>query len=279
MSILDAIGFGQKSQQSAPQNPAPQNPGQSTQQQQQQPIPGMPNQNPQPKPAEPAFQQSNNTDPKPADPGTGPAQDPNKQTSPLDVFDNLFDTEPKKDGDPEPEKDFFSYNPENLAKSVQKLSFVDAAQMEELGAKALQGDTQALTQLLNNMGQQIYAQAAELSVGVANHASRASYDRAIADVPTSVRSISASDTLSGLNPQYKHKALRPLVDHARAQVELKFPNASPQEIAEMTNSYMKAAFSATEVSDTDPTRRPTQNSQQPPQPQNFSDFFSNSGRR
>lgn len=228
----------------------------------------------QKQPQEPGFQKSENTDQPKVDQTTGNGQEADG-TSPLDQFADLYKNDDKdKEGKDKESKsdDFFSYDPEKLTKTVQGLNFTSSEGFSELAGKALQGDTEAFGQVINAVAQQVYQKAAELSVGVANQASKASYSRAMSELPGSVRSASASESLSGLNPAYKNEALAPMVTLAKSQFEKKFPEASSKELAEMVNNYMSAAAKALGQTD-DPTKRPTPNSNQQTKQEDFSSFF------
>lgn len=256
----------------------PQEPAQQPKQQENN-QPQQTGNNPSNQPAgkEPAFEQSNNQDPKEVDSKTGNAgTGEGEDTSPLAAYQTLFDND-DNDGEEGSGDDgqFFSYDPAKLQESVKQMQFVDNSQVEEAAQALGVQDSAALGQLLNGLAQSIYSKSAELLVGVANKTARSGYERTINDLPSSVRSLLAKDNLSGLNPQFQNKALQPLVNSTKQQFEHKYPDASPKEIADMTNKYMEDVAKVLSQKQDPTERNSSQNPTNPNASQDFGDFFQN----
>lgn len=232
-------------------------------QQQQQPASQQPNPA-QPDPQVPAFNKSTNTDPK----------DQQQPTSGLDQFNDLFSMD-SDDGDepqPDPYNDpFFAYDSAKAQEKINSMDFANNPQFRELSQKALQGDADAFTTILNGVARAVFSQSIEMSAAMANRVGKVSLERAGDVLPSKVRSLLSGERLSENNSIVNHPAAKPMVDSVRAQMEAKYPAASPREISEKVNSYLTEfvkAF-ASPPSD-DPTKRPTQ---QQSKAQDFQGFF------
>lgn len=192
----------------------------------------------QQKPNESAFQSSDAGDPKETD-----ARTEESQESPMDEFADLFTMETNEGDESEQGSDpdsFFSYDPDKLREKVNNLNFAQMEGASELADNALKGDPKALMQLVNGVAQQTFYQAAEFSSNVANRTAKESYTRSSETLPSSVRSLMAKDEMEGLKPEFKHKALQPIVQTVQGQLEQKYPDASPREISGMVNKYMSS---------------------------------------
>lgn len=180
---------------------------------------------------EPAFQANQSTNPTP--------QNPTEAASPLDEYKDLFNIDTKEGEDVyDPNAPFFSADPTKLAEMSSKQNFVDPATMSELAQKATGGDHQALMQLINNVSQQAFQKAADFSIEVGNRTARSAMDRGTKELPNRVRDLLSRDNLASLNPAFSHAGAKPLVNAVRQQIEQKYPEATPQEIAKMTNNYL-----------------------------------------
>lgn len=232
----------------------------------------QPQQQQQKEPAESAFHKSQASDPNNPNAKTEPQEE-----SPMDQFADLFTMEEKKEGEedntPDPDN-FFSYDPNKLQERVNKLNFAQMEGADELSQKALEGDPKALMQLINGVAQQTFYQAAEFSSNVANRTAKESYTRSSEKLPSSVRSLMAKDTMEGLKPQFKHKALQPIVSSVQSQIETKYPDASPKEVSDMVNKYMESV-AKTFGSGSDPSSTSSQDSSRSPNngKSDFGDFF------
>lgn len=204
---------------------------------------------PQPSPANPAPTAGPQVPPNPQDPSalnrstnTNPHPQPTPGTSaadPLDGFAELFtlpEVDPNKPVD-DPNAPIFSVDPTKLQEQLSGMSFIPA-DSQQLMAQALQGDGQALEKLLNGVGQAAYLKSSLLTANLADRAVRASVDRSTAGLPAQVRTQLSRSSLSKLNPAFQHKAMEPVVQAIRGQVEQKFPNATPDEVAEQVNNYL-----------------------------------------
>ena len=207
------------------------------------------------------------TNQNPAEPATSDAP-----ASPLDVYNEMFKNDDKADADQvDPNAPLFEIDPEKMQAAVSKLNFVEAEGMQDLAARALNGDTQAFMEVLNTVGRQAYSRAAQLSGHLADKTARAARESSDKSIPDVVRNIMTKQHTSELNPVFKHPAMEPMVDALRTQFQRRMPDAAPSEIAGYVNKYLTDISSELSKKETaDPTDRRIADDRS----QDFSDFFS-----
>ena len=213
------------------------------------PAPGMPPQ----APAQPAVPQPRN----PADNGfannpagngsalqqgaTAPVPGQNN-SSPLDQFSALFHNDPNKP----------DTNPlDALTKPVIEADFaklqeqVTAANMvgqvsPELFQKAMQGDVASFTQIMNQVAQSAFLQAAKFSHGIVESGIQTYNGRVEKALPSRFQDFQARVAMETANPALAHEAAKPVVEALRQLAIAKNPNATPQQIAEQVQQYFKS---------------------------------------
>ncbi len=228
---------------------------------------------PQPTPANPPAPDSATPAPNDGKPPFEKSTTPDP--APLDNFAELFKVTPVDPNAPvpvDPNAPYFTMpTDEQLLQQVSSMKFINAEAHGELLSKAAGGDQGALIQLLNTVGQQSYAQGARLSANVAENATRNGVERLNAVLPNQIRSNLARNQVTELNPAFNHPALQPFVQSARTVMEQKFPNATANEIANMTNQYMESVRDSLVKPNPTQTQTPGGNTQI----QDFSTFFGN----
>lgn len=209
----------------------------------------------------------------PQNPANPAALKTSESASPLDTFSDLFKDTPKPNGTVEPSLDdpYINYDPKTIAESVAKFNFVNQ-DMQALGAKALAGDATALVDMMQGVAREVFMKAAQLSATVADRATAEGVTRMRSHIPNAIKSNSVSNSLEQLNPMLRHEAAKPMVDAITAQFQAKNPNATPQQIADLTVQYLNA------VTGHKPQPANTQNTRvdpfaAPAGSQDFSDFF------
>lgn len=173
----------------------------------------------------PAFQQSGTEPPKP--------------TSLMADHSDLF-TMPKQEGEVPVTLDdpFLTVDRAKVAELAKTMSFApNTPEMQTLAAKALQGDMQAFTDYNNAMMQNMYVQLLTQTSGISEKIAREGINRLKDTIPNTVRSISTTSNLQKQNPIFTDPAAKPMVDMVRAQVELKNPTATPEQVTEQVAKY------------------------------------------
>ena len=164
---------------------------------------------------------------------------PPKEQTPLAEFADIWNT-PTQEGEVPLGLDdpYLQIDAGKVQELVNGMSFAQPTpQQQELFAKALQGDVQAFSEILNGVAREVYYQSAINAAKVSERVARTGVDRLRENIPKQVRSISSSETLLKTNPLLNNPALRPIVNAVQSQFQLKHPTASPTELAEMTTKY------------------------------------------
>lgn len=197
-------------------NPTPVLPAGSTQ------IPATPTQ-----PADPAAMGSN--------PSATAAE-----ASPLDSFKTLWDTDPNapKPADP---RIFGDVDPKALLQAASQIDFTSVVTPEMLTAIQGGGEagTQALLQALNKTQQLGYAQSAAATAKLIDQAIAKASERFTASIPDVLKQ---QNTLNLVNnhPILSHPAAAPLVQSLTAQMQQKFPTATPEQLQAHVNNHLVA---------------------------------------
>lgn len=230
---------------------------------------------PDPKQAEQPGMEANTT----PDPKTDPQQNPKGNEgdkSPLDKFQDLFDTAPKDQDPNKPQQDpnvFYALDPEKLKEAARRQDFTMIENFEELAQSAIGGDINSLKTLLNSVTQNAFISAAQLSGDIANRTTSRGLERTKTELPDQFKSFLSQDNLTQVNEAFRHPAMQPMVNAVRQQVQQKYPEASSKEITEMVNQYLTAVSSVFKGEENDPTQRPNPNRPQSTEGTDFSDFF------
>lgn len=191
----------------------------------------------------PAFQQS--------------ATEAPKVTSPMADHTDLF-TMPKQEGEAPITLDdpFLNVDRAKVAELAKTMNFAPSTpEMQALAMKALQGDMQAFTEYNNAMMQNMYVQVLTQTSGISEKIAREGINRLKDTIPNTVRSISTTSNLQKQNPIFTDPAAKPMVDMIRAQVELKNPTATPEQVTEQVAKYFQdfAGVIAPKAVSTEPT--------------------------
>lgn len=227
---------GNSSAPAAPQNP-PQNqlnPAQGQQgQQTQQTFQGQQVQQPQSHQF-PGQQQGQN---KQMDGGPS-GNDPTK--SPIEAMQGIWDTDATDNVDDVSK--LFNIEPAKVMEAVRQNNYTQGID-KTLIQKALSGGEDAADALLQVINQAVQTGAAQSHVMAANIAqhgiSAASKHLLGRHVPDLVRRHTTREQVRASNPLYQDPLFKPVVEEIHNRVVTKYPDASPAEVAAMTDTYFK----------------------------------------
>jgi len=157
--------------------------------------------------------------------------DPNKSKNPLDVFDGLWDNTNKSGTVDAPS---FSLDPEALKTVAGKLSFAPQLTAEQL-EKFKTGDPETIAALLNETGRQAYTSLMQHIPALTDKyvTARLQHDRA--GLGRSVRTeltVNSLEKLASKNPVLKQQ-----LDRVVAGLYEKYPDATPDWVAEQSTKY------------------------------------------
>jgi hypothetical protein len=186
--------------------------------------------------------------------------------SPLAAFKDLWDDAPidknasPADTGPTPLKQ------EDVAAAVNKIDFSKSVTPEVMAAitEGGEGALAALVGVINAVGRDSLTQATLVSNQLANKAIDAALLKQAASLPNLVRDASASAHLTDTNPIFNDPAIKPVIDAAQERLQIKYPQATPEQLTRMTNDYIVAMGAAFAPKPTGP--------QLPAGEQDWSDF-------
>lgn len=169
-----------------------------------------------------------------------PVVETEKDNSPLADYSTLWDTVPKekgKEGEPEPAAELTA---ENLQKVMAKADFSKVITSEQLTAIAAGGEeaSKALPELLNAVVQAAMVQSTLINNQLTEKAVAKAEATASARIPALLREQAAASHAVDTNPIFKDPAVAPIMDATRTQLLLKFPDATPAKITEMTQKFI-----------------------------------------
>lgn len=170
-----------------------------------------------------------------------------KDESPLAEFNNLWENAPVDVNNPVESDAYVPPSADEIQKAVAKADFSKQFTQEQLDAVTSGGEgaQAALVSMLNSLGQQSLAQSTMVSSKLNEQAMKAAIAAEVAKMPGLVRAQSASAHLKDTNPLFDNPAIKPVIEATQAQLQTKFPNATPAELTKMTQAYitsMGAAF-------------------------------------
>lgn len=232
MSILDKlatmVGANQQQQQQNQQQQQPTNVGNSQSNQFDTVVPGAPN-----------SMQTTVLDQQQGVPA--------ESKSPLESFKDLFNNNPKKPENGEPngaaasavDSRFMPVNKEDLAKVVSGIDFIQpTAEVQGMLQKIQAGDVSVLPQLINHANRQQYLQQTLLMTDLLEKLGSTVTERIQETLPNKFREYSARTAATDSNPIYKNPAAAPVVGAIRQQILQKFPDATPSEVVNLTEKYL-----------------------------------------
>lgn len=187
----------------------------------------------------------------PAQPVTPVAVEPVVPDSPLAEFSKLWEDAPIDPNKPTPTKPT-PLDAEAVQKAVAKTDFSAAITPETLTAIAAGGEEaqKAFAQAMNQTAQQVMVQSTMVNEKLTQKAIKDALAANQITVQEQVRAQAISDHAKTQNPVFSDPAVKPVIEATQSQLSAKFPDATPQEITEMTQNFiiaMGGAFTPPEV--------------------------------
>lgn len=157
----------------------------------------------------------------------------------LDQFTDLWKPS-EQSGQNLPNQSLLNVDPQKLMEAAGKVDFARVIPQESLQAIS-QGGPEAMqhfAQALNKVAQTVYAQNAMATSKIVEQALGNAKTAWTSELPGFIKSQNVSETLRTENPAFNHPAASPILGALQQQLNVKFPNASSQEIASMAKSYL-----------------------------------------
>lgn len=128
--------------------------------------------------------------------------------------------------------------PEKVMEAARQMDFTKAVPPEIL-EKVLSGDQTALLQLINQVGQGAYGQAAMTSVNASKIAAEKTNEHWQSKLPELVRGLTQRNELSENNLLATDPATKPMYDLMLTQFQKKYPDATAEQLKTHTSNYLK----------------------------------------
>lgn len=192
--------------------------------------------------SKPANTQANPTA-NPADPSGNPTpptqgQEPKKEESPIDSFKGMWETDPNAPK-VEPVK-FVDIDPTKFQEQVSKLDFAKLIKPEQLSAISKGGDeaVKAFAESMNAISQASVAQSASIAKKMVEDAMGKADGVVQSKINSNIRLSQIHQLREAENPIFSHPATKPIVDAIEYQLTQQHPTATPQQISEMSKTYL-----------------------------------------
>ena len=161
------------------------------------------------------------------------SDDQNKPEDPLAAYGKLF--EESKEAPATPPS--FVLDSELIGKTASGMNFMQGIP-EEVVSAAQSGDAKALMQMMNAVGQKAYQAALSHTTQLTDRFvdARSKYDMDKTLAPR-VKSELTAQALSSA-PNYNNPVLREKLNEEARRIQQAYPDASPQEVAQMAQRYL-----------------------------------------
>lgn len=158
----------------------------------------------------------------------------------LDLIGKLWETDTTADAANAGPTPVFNLTPERLTEIAMGTDFSKQLPAEMM-QKALSGDTQALSALLNTSSQLSFKAGLDATTKMINSAFAQREESFKTDVlPSLIDKRFKSQAISDANPIFNHPAAQPMMNGLKQQLLNKFPQASSQEISELAGEVLQS---------------------------------------
>lgn len=175
------------------------------------------------------------------------------EAAPLDQFKDLWKDAPIDPAvAPVDTSIFGKVNGDDLMKAASSLDFTKTISPEILAAAKAGGEEgiAALMKAINSTAQFTYAQSAAATTKLIEQAIAKHTTQLQAGLPKALRQHATDDLIKG-DPMLSHPAAKPVLDGIVAQLQVKFPDATPAQLKDQAEQYL-VAFSQHTRAKTDP---------------------------
>lgn len=183
---------------------------------------------------------------------------PTTESTPLDQFNKLWETEDKSGEQPSPGI-FGEIDPQRFMEAAGKIDFSKVITPEQLTAISAGGEdaVKAFAAALNTVAQHTYAQSAYASTKIVEQAMARAKDSFLQELPQLIKHQTVKEKLRAENPIFSNPAVQPIISALEAQLTVKYPSASAGEITTMAKQYVEAlgaSFAPKQTTNTDSTK-------------------------
>lgn len=163
---------------------------------------------------------------------------PIEPASPIDQYAELWHTEPVKPGD-EPKLPP-TLDAAKLQEKVASIDFSSVLTPEMVTAVTAGGEgaTEAFVKALNSVAQNVMVQSTLVNNKLIEQAVERTKAETLASIPNLIKSQNLANNLSENNPLFDNPAIKPMIELATKQFEIKFPTATAPELTKMAQNYV-----------------------------------------
>lgn len=160
---------------------------------------------------------------------------------PLDQFKTLWDTIPDDPNAPKPEEPIV-LKAEDIQKAVANADFTQAITPEQLKDIGEGGEKaqKAFGEAMNLVAQQVMVQATLVGSKITDNAVAKAIELERAKIPQMLREQATTAHLTDTNPLFDNPAIKPIIETTKAQLLVKHPTATPEQITKMTQDFILA---------------------------------------
>ena|SRR5690554_6161683 len=177
--------------------------------------------------------------------GTGEEGSTQGQVSGLEAFKDLWDNSAEgNEGDDLSAYDpsaSLNVDPEAIQQAVSQIDFSQVLDPQALTQISEGGEQaqQAFAKSMNSLAQHVFSQSMIANATLVKQAlgkSTEAFDRRAQQM---VRHSDVSKEVQNANPAFKHPSAKPIVESMQYQLQRKYPQASPQEIAQKAQQWFE----------------------------------------
>ena len=172
-------------------------------------------------------------------------QQTTQEESPEDFLTKFFTPDEKdhKDETFDPNQIFAGVDPEKLKEAYSKTNYVEGLFTPELAEKIAAGGQDAVTamaQVMNSMAQKLAFENLQVSAKLTTSGLGAASNAWNQSASTTLRDTNITAAIKETDPMFNSPLLAPVVDKLKAAIVSKQPNATPQEVQEITKKALVA---------------------------------------
>jgi hypothetical protein len=178
----------------------------------------------------------------PAPVAATPVATPAPSPAPMHQFNDLWQpVAAPKDPDPTKAGNIFSQaDPTKMLEAARGVNFVEGLDANLLATAAKGGPegVAAMVQIINDVGQRSYAQAAFASTRVVDQGLSQFQLGLDKSLPGAIKKHTVSESIVSDNPAFNNPALAPVIQAVQLQIQAKHPQATTAEIRAYTLQYL-----------------------------------------
>lgn len=161
--------------------------------------------------------------------------------APVDPWSGMWETAAKsQEQQGQPPASLFDIKPEQINEAAGKMQFTAGLQ-PELVKQALGGDINAFMQVINSVGQRVYAQTSFAGMRLMDAGiNKFGKNFTETDLPKHFQEFTATHALRNANPVFADKKYAPMLETFKRALVASNPQASPQEIQKTAEEYLQS---------------------------------------